>query len=255
MTAQATSLDGVPAFEPIVVNGNWGATSLNTIRAVLGSACNVLLNAFGRSPDASVRVARWDQDPQVFFDARPYEIRINARDTYWCQYIYQFSHELCHVMTNFDQCRDHRHKWFEECLCELSSLFVLHRLATEWRMRPPLDIPQAFEFAPNHAVYSKEITAGYALPSDNDYPGWLTNNIGAMEANPIRRELNGVVAVALLDRFQCNPFLWRDCGVLNLWNAGVDVTFSDYLNSWSTRLTGRESQTTAPAIVRDIFQS
>ena len=65
----------------VVENGNWGATSLTAIHAALASAAGVLLEAFGTPPDAPVRV--WDQDPRTFYDMRPYEIRISARDTYW----------------------------------------------------------------------------------------------------------------------------------------------------------------------------
>ena len=112
-----------------VENGNWGATSLRAIHAVLTSATEVLIEAFGRAPDAPIRVAPWRMDPQVFDDQRPYQVRLNARDRYWSQYVYQFSHELCHVMTNFDAHKEHKHRWFEESLCALASLFVLHRLA------------------------------------------------------------------------------------------------------------------------------
>ena len=73
-----------------VENGNWGGTSLRTITAVLTSAADVLLHAFGRSPDAPIQVAWWSQDPRVFDDRRPYQIRLNARDRYWCQFVYQF---------------------------------------------------------------------------------------------------------------------------------------------------------------------
>ena len=110
-------------------NGNWGATSLSAVRAVLESTASLLCDAFGRAPDAPVQVSPWDQAPRVAWDLRPYRIWISARDTYWCQYAYQFSHELCHILVNFDQVRRHRHKWFEESICELSALFALHRLS------------------------------------------------------------------------------------------------------------------------------
>ena len=74
-----------------IENGNWGGTSLRAVRAVLKSAFDVLLDAFGRLPDAPIYVARWSQAPRVFYDYRPYQIRISAHDTYWCQYVYQFS--------------------------------------------------------------------------------------------------------------------------------------------------------------------
>lgn len=253
MVARVTTPDQVGTFRPIVENANWGATSLCAIRAVLGSACDSLLHAFGRSPDAPVHVARWDQVPMVFYDKRPYEIRINARDTYWSQYVYQFSHELCHVMTNFDRHKNHRHKWFEESLCELASLFVLRQLAETWRTHPPFDISKASDFAPSHAAYSERIESKYPGPDDGDYARWLTENIDALEADPIKRDLNGVVAVALLNQFRNDPVLWRDCGALNLWDPTSDATFSDYLDSWTKCLKNRGSKVTTPAVVRKVL--
>ena len=121
----------------IVENGNWGAVSLSAIRAVLESAYTALVEAFEKEPEDVIHVTQWNREyPLVVHDRRPYQMYLSARDRYWCQYVYQFSHELCHILTNFDRAKQHRHKWFEESLCELSSLFVLHRLAEIWAESP-----------------------------------------------------------------------------------------------------------------------
>ena len=252
--ARVLPMDRTAELRLIVENGNWGVASLTAIHAALTSAAGILLEAFGTPPDAPVRVARWDQDPQVFYDMRPYEIRISARDTYWCQYIYQFSHELCHAMTGFDRFKEHRHKWFEESLCELASLFVLHRLAEVWAEEPPLHIYGASEFASNHATYAEGIEEKYRTPPGISLPGWLAANIRTLEADPLRRDLDGAVAVALLDRFRRDPTLWRDCLPLNQWDPSADTTFSDYLESWTACLREYGSDARAPALVRKTFQ-
>ena len=252
--ARAFPMDRTAEFRLIVENGNWGVASLTAIHAVLTSAANILLEAFGTPPDASVRVARWNQDPQVFYDMRPYDIRLSARDTYWCQYIYQFSHELCHVMTGFDRFKGHRHKWFEESLCELASLFVLYRLAEVWAEEPPPHVYGASGFAPNHATYAEGMEEKYRTPPGIALPGWLAANIGTLEADPLRRDLNGAVTVALLDRFRRDPTLWRDCLSLNRWDPSADTTFSDYLESWTTCLRECGSDARAPILVGETFQ-
>ncbi len=237
-----------------VANDNWGATSLLAVLAVLESAYAILIDVFGTPPDAPVRVARWDQDPRTLYGKRPYEIRLSARDRYWCQYVYQFSHELSHVMTHFDRYKEHKHNWFEESLCEMASLFVLHRLATVWVEDPPPDIFGASGFAPNHRAYAEQIEATHRAVLSGTLPEWFAGNIGDLRADPYRRELNGVVAVSLLDRFRDDPSLWRDCGWLNHWDPRSDATFSDYLDSWSAclRANGMEDGTTT--IVRELFQ-
>ena len=254
MTASdAMQSGGTPALLT-VANGNWGATSLATIRAVLGCAHGVLTSAFGTTPDAPVRVARWDREPRALCHQRPYEIRLNARDRYWCQYIYQFSHELCHVMTGFDRYRDHKHKWFEEAVCETASLFVLHRVAKTWEEVPPPDIFGARDFAANHQIYADNIETGYRRIPDTPLPEWFAANIPRMEADPYRRDLNGVVAVASLDRFREDPSLWRDCGSLNQWDSGADATFACYLDSWAACLSGKGRFARTAAIVREVFE-
>ena len=254
--ARATPMQRTAEYRLVVENGNWGATSLKAIHAVLESAARVLLDAFGKTPDSPIRVARWDRDPEVFCDMRPYEVRISARDTYWCQYVYQFSRELCRMMTNFDRCKGHRHKWFEESLCELASLFVLHRLAKVWATArfDPFEPSDLAGFAPHYRTYAEKIEEGYRVPDDGDLPGWLAGNIETLEADPSRRDLNVVIAVALLEPFRRDPALWRDCGALNRWDPSADTTFSDYLDSWAARLCKSGSDARAPALVRDTFQ-
>ena len=237
-----------------VENGNWGATSLRSIHAVLTSATEVLSDAFGRAPDAPIRVAPWNRDPQVFDGKRPYQIRLSARDRYWSQYVYQFSHELCHIMTNFDRHKGHKHRWFDESLCELASLFVLHRLAELWKERPHVEIVGATEFAPNHRTYAERIAARYPRLSRDHLAEWFARIGPTLEVDPYQRELCGTIAVALLDSFQGDYTLWQDCGHLNYWDPNADATFKEYLDSWGSCLGERDIEPRAVALVRKLFQ-
>lgn len=239
----------------LVMNDNWGATSLAAVRSVLASAYEVLTEAFGTLPDTEVRVGRWDQAPRTLSDKRPYEIRLSARDRYWCQYVYQFSHELCHIMTGFDRHREHKHNWFEESLCELASLFVLHRLARVWTEAPPPNIVGASEFAPNHEIYAKNVQAKYPAVPERDLAKWFDRKVQSMETDPYLREYNGVVAVFLLSRFREDASMWRDCAWLNRWDPCANATFAEYLDSWTAclRTNGRAGR--VPAVVRKLLPS
>ncbi len=237
-----------------VENGNWGATSLRSIHAVLTSATEVLSDAFGRAPDAPIRVAPWNRDPQVFNGKRPYRIRLSARDRYWSQYVYQFSHELCHVLTNFDRHKGHRHRWFDESLCELASLFVLHRLSELWQANPPDAIPDAAGFAVNHHAYAERIAARYPRIGRDRLPEWFMGAVPKLEANPYERDLCGTVAVALLDSFQADPALWRDCVHLNHWNPDADPAFATYLRSWASHLRDHALDARLPRAMAELFR-
>ena len=192
--------------------------------------------------------------PRALFDHRPYEIRLTARGNDWSQYIYQFAHELCHVLTNFDRVRRHRHKWFEESLCEMASLFVLYRLADVWAADLPEGISASRSYASGHAKYARGVEGKYASVLDAGLPAWLRSNVAKMEENSTERSLNGVVAVALLRHFWQDPFLWRDCASLNFWDTGNDGTFADFLDSWDAILRSRDATPgRVPALVRALF--
>lgn len=223
--------------------------------AVLESAFNVLVDAFGKLPDASIEVSWWEKKkPRTFFDCRPYQIRLTAEKRRWSKYIYQFSHELCHVMTNFDRNKEHQHNWFEESLCEMASFFVLYRLSETWKNNPPENVIDAVEFAPNHVKYCEDTANQYITPDRKDLPKWLASNISDMEADCYLRCRNAVVALALLDHFQSDPSLWKDCGYLNYWDVRTDKTFQDYLDSWERCLKFEGSNSVrVPALVRKMF--
>ncbi|MCY4262601.1 MAG: hypothetical protein OXC97_04710 [Candidatus Dadabacteria bacterium] len=238
---------------PIVVeNGNWGAVSLSAIRAVVESAYAVLVHTFEKEPECIIHISPWNQYPLVAYDRRPYQIYLSARDTYWSQYVYQFSHELCHILTNFDRAKSHRHKWFEESLCELSSIFVLQRLAETWAENPPTGILKAVDFAPSHGKYAKSVEEKYRFVGRN-LPGWFAGNIATLETSPEERDLNGIVAVALLKYFRKDPSLWRECGSLNKWDPEKDNSFSEYLDSWSACLSKNGLDNKAANIMRKLF--
>ena len=217
-----------------VENGNWGAVSLSAIHGVIESAYVALTEAFGREPEHGIQVTPWNQEYSLaVYHQRPYKIYLSVLDRYWSKYVFQFSHELCHILTNFDRVRRHKHKWFEESLCEMSSLFVLYQLAEIWAESPPADVFKAADFAPNHREYAESIEAKYRISSGENIPRWFAENIRTLETSSTERKLNGVVAVALLNYFRKDSSLWSECRWLNHWNPRADETFPEHLNSWS----------------------
>ena len=229
------------------------------IETTLKSVFEVFLKEFGTKPDASVNVAWWGGQglpPRTLFDHRPFEIRLTAIGNNWPQYVYQFAHELCHAMTNFDLVREHKHKWFEESLCELASLFVLEKLAEVWAADPPAGIKGSQSWASLHATYAREVACRYDTVPRSDLPTWLQANISTMEESSTERDLNGIVSFAFLPSFRRDPSLWRDCVWLNFWDARNNGTFAEYLDSWDSCLRSRESaHNKTPAFVRALLFS
>ncbi len=239
-----------PEFGLTVLDGDWGTTSLSAILGVLESVFKELSTVTGELPDDRIEVSRWTRDyPLTVQGRRPYKIYLTASDTYWSQYVYQFSHELCHVLIRSDRFTGHKHKWFEEALCEAASLFVLRRLANAWAQAPPPSVFKAAEFAPNHGTYAEDIEKLYAANLEASLPKWFRDQCEELESDPYNRNLNGVVAIALLGEFQENTSLWRDCTCLNSWDANQDEEFRAYLNSWSSKLGGSNLSPKLPRVL------
>src|ERR1039457_6669456 len=53
-----------------------------------------------------------------------WDIHLTAENDDWCKHVYQFAHEMCHVLAQFQQYQ-HCNQWFEESVCEAASLYVL----------------------------------------------------------------------------------------------------------------------------------
>ena len=62
-----------------------------------------------------------DENPCTHFDRS--RICLNVQGTYWCQFIHQLSHELCHCSTSRHQLPQ-KIKWFDEFICCCSSYLV-----------------------------------------------------------------------------------------------------------------------------------
>lgn len=74
----------------------------------------------------------------IFQHASNLQIRLALEDTsYWCQLIYQLSHELCHyVIRQFKKEKEMTLSWFEEIVCESFSLYILNWASKNWSYSP-----------------------------------------------------------------------------------------------------------------------
>lgn len=69
-----------------------------------------------------------------FIHSTPYRIRLSQSSLgYWCQTVYQLSHEMCHYAIHQTK-KDKTFilSWFEETVCEAVSLYALEYAEREW---------------------------------------------------------------------------------------------------------------------------
>lgn len=226
-----------------VAAGDWGKASTQDIHLVLDAVAREFLSAVDspRARGLSIRVVPRAGSPKVLYEQRrdgEYVIHLTARDDRWYQYAYQFAHELCHVVTNFDhktrtgeRVAEHN-QWFEESLCETASLFALQQLAVKWASSPPTK---------NWLGYDQAL-AGYArrllserhryLPADRSFRAWFVARQASFQSNPYNREDNELVATTLLPLFESHPEYWQAIKYLNPNDASAGKPFADYLRDW-----------------------
>jgi hypothetical protein len=170
--------------------------------------------------------------PIVLFQRGPkgeYQVRLNTGGLLWAQYTYQFAHEFCHILCEYDE-DENPCKWFEESLCELASLFVLRRSAETWKTKPPY--PHWKDFAPHLTAYADQRITEAPLPPGRTLAAYYRENAEAFAKNATDRPKNTVVAVQLLPLFEKSPERWAAVGWLNREKLDKTYDFTRYLAAW-----------------------
>ena len=155
-------------------------------------------------------------------------------------YIYQYAHELAHVLANYEEGGGHRFGWFGETLSELASLHVMRANGRHGYANSVLG----------------KYTADRAEISDFDATGrvsdWYPYAIVHLGQNSTFRELNGAIACELLPYFESDPTLWEAVTHIDKWSAKSD-DFRSYLDSWAGELASRGLPSNAPEFVRAVL--
>jgi hypothetical protein len=226
-----------------VERGAWGAARVQDIERVLTSVADVLAPSFPRHASAHIVVEYSKDGPAVLFEKSAggaYRILLNVQDTRWDQFAYQFSHELCHVFTNFE----HReidnnavirnNQWFEETLCEAVSILTLKRVAATWERSPPY--PAWKDYAPAFGEYAQRLLdePHRRLSSNLSTAEWYGTNQAPLDRYPYLRQKNEFLAARLLPGLENTPGGLEAIGYLNLEEPRPSRDIGTYLKSWHT---------------------
>ena len=220
----------------------WGRTSMDDLRLVLEAVMDELAPRFPHREFVSIRVVHGDGGPLAFYDKSAdgeYVVRLSAQHSRWHQFVYQFSHELCHIYSNFDnkpatdgRIEHHSNQWFEESVCETAALYTLRKLAQRWEGDPPG--PQfAGQGATLRALADYLINEPHRhLPPSRPLASWFKANQPHLEESPYLRDKNEVVANLMLPLFEQAPEAMSAIGYMNLRTEDADRQFGDYLRAW-----------------------
>jgi hypothetical protein len=126
----------------------------------------------------------------------------------------------------------HANLWFEESLCETSSLFVLRRLAVTWQQSAPYDSWRSY--APAIAKYAADRLARpeHQLPADIPFLAWFRQNEPALRENAILREKDVIIASQMLPLFEAEPAGWAAACYLNLGARQQGKSLTQHFSEW-----------------------
>ncbi len=217
----------------LVEPSDWGEAQVPEIQRLLDDVSWQLLHHFSDPPAGRIRVQCRSQEgcPRVLYRAAPgddHVVWLTARHRFWCQLAYQFAHELCHIVSDFQRLQSPANEWFHESLCELASIYAIGQMSRTWPAAPPY--PNWRSYAESLRAYADELTARDArkLPPGVTLGRWLCLHEPSLRADPCQREINGLVAVQLLPLFQRAPAQWQSIRFL----PDSGDSFAEFLGQW-----------------------
>ena len=210
---------------------NWGTGRHSTIKAVLANAAAQITKHLREDVEATIDVGHWKEDPRIWRnDGGPtsYTIRLSAKNKRWAQYSYQFAHELCHLLANYEQRFQKPNQWFEETICEMAGLYTVRSMGVTWKKNPPF--PHKTTYAKHLLEYADNAAEKVAgqTPDDESWEEWLRKHEERSRADPYERVGNRIIALRMLPLFENDPEGWNAIRRL----PASEVRIGEFLTQW-----------------------
>jgi hypothetical protein len=159
-------------------------------------------------------------------------VRLDVEGSYWNQLVYQFAHEMGHIVCDYKS-HEHKNKWFEESVCETASIYVLRKVADKWKTSPA--IKGAESYAKNYLSYAQRRIDSGKLPEGKTFADWLKENMEtlAIKNGDARAQQTIIASNAMLKHFERDPKnMWAAMAYLNTEKLTKIHTFEAYLTAW-----------------------
>ena len=226
-----------------VANDDWGSSQIADIHRLLQNTAS----HFDRHmlptehPQPLVIRRRFEGVPQIIYrtlDSDPHVIFLTAHDRLWAKFAYQFAHEYFHFLSRYERLRANRHKWFEEILGEVASIFATRQMARTWITSPPYS--NWSSYSTSLAEYSTELCTRPTrqLPPGVTFPKWFAANETQLLVDPYQRDLNGSFAIGLVEIFDRTPSLWESVRYLPCSDGGFPACLSLWASTVPRELRG-----------------
>jgi hypothetical protein len=221
-----------------VIEGRWGNVKLEEIHKVLESTLNVFIPHSPNLKNKRISVYKDSDAPLVHYQVSEngeYRIHLTSHDRLWCQYVFQFAHELGHIMCRTKR-GDASNDWFEEMICEAASLFALKELSHKWSNSPPY--PNWASYAEEFQNYRTRRINQSSCPENFQIDSWWKQNRELLSQNSHLRKQNLWMAIQILPMINKQPKVaWSACHWLNQSKTKQPISFHEYLNHWKSACT------------------
>lgn len=237
LTSHAQSPEWIVRIEP----DGWYDARPEDVHKVVVSAGNTLLEYGDALNLVPIVLKNNPRGPLVFnrMSAQDnYTVLVNVTGRQWSQLAYQFSHELCHILSNFDTSSNNANQWFEEAVCEGASLHALKRMSKEWQIDPPYPNWRSYAFSLSKYLHQYLQEDHRYLPAGTDLSEWYAKERRSLRRDHRQRHKNEIVGTKIFNYFQENQTRWRSIRYLNL-SRSSDLSLQQYLQVWHQHLPRR----------------
>lgn len=188
-------------------NEEWGSAAIEFYRKIIS---DIVLEYeqldYNPYDNKSVTIKHSPYDyPMCCSNEDPRVILLSTGDNFWCQLAYQFAHEYCHHLIDGpmdgETCSSF---WFEESICELSSVYFMRRIAQKWIDK---GTPILGQYAASVFRYCENNWS--STPFINTLSSWLSDNMGTISEPTYHRDMYKTIAKSLYPHFEEWPELWK----------------------------------------------
>ncbi|MCY4142759.1 MAG: hypothetical protein OXG08_03590 [Gammaproteobacteria bacterium] len=205
------------------IDESWDLEDTSTLQKILREAAEPIYRHLRHSPKIMLNVGHdRERGPVALYRTRGQTtdtvLLSNTPLEYRPQILYQFAHEFCHVISDYNRLRstESKNEWFHEALCELASIFVMHGTG-ERHLKKYID------------DYLEESIR--ELEETEDFGLWLSDREHELREQPsgkLDRRSNAVVAYRLHPLFIRHPEIWNTLKSL----PRSDSELREYLVEW-----------------------
>ena len=224
-----------------VLQGDWGETQPAYLEEVLKDAASHINRLLDDPFEGNIIIKSCpeDQDPKVHYrnsSDDPFCISLSVRDSRWNQFAFQFSHEFCHVLSNYEHLRANPNNWLHEAICELASVFTLRRMAERWLTDPPYCNGAGYSVYLKQYVDRRLSRPAVQLPNGITLQDWLSSEEESLRNCKYQRKKNAVVAYILLSIFEDAPEGWNAIRCL----PNSTTSLEEYFVDWHSEVNAKD---------------